>query len=328
MEHILDLHEVFIKELRRKIPKRELTNRVSDILDIEKDAAYRRVSGKVNFTAREIGIISDHLNISLDQLILHDEDRITWLPLVLKSPLKTDSLDWLLDTIERNLDMLEDLFQNETEPACMGCICYSFPIELSFYSPILLKFILFKWGHNFVGTEEFNDYGAWRIPDRIENIYRRMKSIYHFEKIYYIWDSSMIRTLVDEVKSLHTMGILTTPEKNEIRDALKEMMQKSEKTLNGTYIPVFGPEIEVDFYVTTQYVGFTAYYCMRGDSHFATFQTNFNFCTFDNNPQAFGKLKDWIDSFKMLSTKLSGSGRVERRLFFDAQHRTIDRVLA
>lgn len=274
-------------------------------------------------------MLSDSLNISLDRLMMQKDDRITWLPFLLQSPLRTDSsIDSLFDYIESDLDIIEQITNKDTsEPVEMGTICYSFPLELCFYSPPLLKFILFKWGHNFLGTEEFNHYTQWEIPDRVSHIFQKMKRAYRFDKIYYIWDSSIIWILVNEIKNLYDMGILTDEEKNAIRDALKEMMYKSEQTLNGTYIPIFDTETETDFYVSTQYTGFTNYYCMCGEKHFATFHTNFNFCRIDNDPEAFLKLKEWIDSFKMLSTKLSGSGRVERKRFFDMQHKTIDLVL-
>lgn len=327
MKDIPDLHEEFIKALHAKIPKKELTGRVADMLLIEKDSAYRRVSGKVAFTTREIGIIADKLNISLDRIMRQNEEFITWLPFVFQSPLKTHSIDCLFDTIDTSLDMISNITENGTEgPVEMGSFCSSFPIELCFYSPPLLKFMFFKWGHNCVGTEEFNHYAEWELPDRVELIFQKMERIYQFDQIYYIWDSSMIWTLVNEINTLHVMGVIKTPERDQIREALKEMMVKSEHSLNGNYTPVYGPDAS-DFYISNQYMGFTCYYCVCGERHFVAFQSNFNFCVIDDNLETFHKLKDWMDSFKRLSTKLSGSGRIERKLFFDEQQTIIEQVL-
>ena len=41
----------------------------------------------------------------------------------------------------------------------------------------------------------------------------------------------------------------------------------------------------------------------------------------------FNKIKEWINSLCHISTLLSRSGRIERRLFFNTQYRIIDEVL-
>lgn len=81
-----DLHDAFIGELSRKVPRRaDLVNQIADILKLEKESVYRRMAGKVNFSVRETGILAQALNISLDSLL--DRDRkVQWLPFVLASP--------------------------------------------------------------------------------------------------------------------------------------------------------------------------------------------------------------------------------------------------
>ena len=68
-----DLHDIFIEELQnRGIKKADLVYLISDILKLEKESAYRRLAGKVNFSVREMGILAKALNISLDSLLYQD----------------------------------------------------------------------------------------------------------------------------------------------------------------------------------------------------------------------------------------------------------------
>ena len=88
-----DLHDEFIDELCKKVPKRaDLINLVSDILKLEKESIYRRLARKVNFSIREMGILAKELNISIDRLLYKEEDH-QWLPVALAIPLKLDSMD-------------------------------------------------------------------------------------------------------------------------------------------------------------------------------------------------------------------------------------------
>ena len=46
-----DLHDAFIGELSRKVPRRaDLVNQIADILKLEKESVYRRMAGKVNLS--------------------------------------------------------------------------------------------------------------------------------------------------------------------------------------------------------------------------------------------------------------------------------------
>lgn len=324
----MDLHEEFVEALQAKAPRRLLIKRISDILRIEEKSAYRRISGKINFTMQEIGLIAKEFNISLDLLMQQHDERIAWLPLNLYTPLNTKPMDYFFNGIDQNLDMLENVYKNDlSDPVEMGIICCTIPIEIFLYSPVITKFILLKWGYNFVGTEEFNNYSTWKVPDKIQDIHGRIKRLYKFDKSYYIWDNSITYVLANEIKSFHNIGIISGTEKNEIRDALKDLLSILEKILNGTIHPNFGLKTDIDFYISTQYTGFTGLHCSCAEKHWGAFHTNFNFCVINNDLETFRKLKKWIDSFKLISTRISGNGRIPRRKFFNIQYETIDSVL-
>lgn len=323
----LDLHEKFIDAINEKIPRKtDLVNFVADTLFIEKDSAYRRLSGKVSFSAREIGIITDKLGISLDKLMHRSNEEQIWLPFILEHPLKVRSLETLLDVTEQCIVQMNDIVK---EPAEVGNIHSTMPIEFYLHSPVLTKFFFFRWGHFFVGSKEYDNYSEWELPQKVVELGEQLIAAYKFEKIFYIWDDAIIWLHCREIVNMHKMGVITTDEKNELKQAFKDLLSKLEQAFSGVSIPEMPFDInKTSFYVSSIHLGFTCNYFVSGKcKHFITMQTIFSFCLIDNNIETFHRLKDWTDSFKGISTLLSQSGRIERKIFFDNQRNIIDYVL-
>lgn len=322
-----DLHEKFLSALFDKFPKKSaLTNMISDILRIEKESAYRRLTGKVNFSVRETGIIADKLGISLDMLA-NGKTKHMWFPFQLESPLKS-SMDVLFYVVDENLSRIEQIIKS---PAMSGNIYNSLPMEFYLYSPVLTKFMFFKWGHYFVGGDEFNDFTHWEIPQELSGLEQRVKDIMcSLQHSYYIWDDAVIWTHIHEAANMYKMRVINKQEKNDIKEAFKGLLTKLEQTLSGICVDEFGivPDI-LDFYVCSRSSGFTCNYYISEENkhHMAFFQTNYSHCMIDNDFENFNKLKAWVDSFKHISTVLSRSGRTERRIFFDTQLKLIDLIL-
>lgn len=320
-----DLHDEFINELGKRFPKKiDLVNYLQDTLKFEKENIYRRLSGKVNFSVREMGIIAKSLDMSVDS-IMYKRENIQWLPFMLESPLKIHSMDMLADIVDHNFSRLQHMTRDE--PGESGNIYSSLPLEFFVSCPMIMKFMFFKWGNYFVRSDEYSNFSEWELPERISSIMARHSDIYNFHKSFYIWDSSMIWTLVREIDTFHKMNIITAEEKEGIKEELKELLSRLEKILNGTYTPAIPLSTEMDFYVSSMHVGLTSCYYHAGDKHLAMLQTNFSFSKIENSSEGFEKIKEWIESFRDISTLLSRSGRVERRLFFDTQYKTIDQIL-
>lgn len=320
-----DLHDEFIDELCKKVPKRaDLINLVSDILKLEKESIYRRLARKVNFSIREMGILAKELNISIDRLLYKEEDH-QWLPVALAIPLKLDSMDCLCDMIEQNIKRIA--YINRDAPGQMGNVYHILPLEFFIHYPMIMKFMFFKWGNYFIRSEKFNHFSSWELPHRLSTLTENYIDTYNFEKIFYIWDNSLIWILAREIDNFYKMNIITTQEKEDIKEELHKLLSNIEMTLNGTRVPEIPYPPETTFYVSSVNIGFTSNYYQSDNRHFATFQSNFSFSMIENSEEDFAKVKEWINSFCDISTLLSKSGRFERRLFFNAQYKILDDIL-
>lgn len=64
------LYQNLMEAISQKIPRnKNLVNVLTEILQIEKEAVYRRVNGKVPFSFLEIVTISEKLDFSLDHIV-------------------------------------------------------------------------------------------------------------------------------------------------------------------------------------------------------------------------------------------------------------------
>jgi hypothetical protein len=324
MIYNVDIHEEFLRTLNERYPKKnDLVNIISGLLHVENDVVYRRLSGRVNFSAREMGLIASQLNISLDALMHGTKDTLR-LPFVLEYPLRMRSMEELYDIVKESCNMLD----NGGTSAVVGNIFHTLPMEFFQFFPILTKYMFFRWGYHFVGSEEFNNFSTWQPPEKINDLCNRLVDIYAFDECYYIWDEALMWNMCREIANFHRMRIISDTEKIEIAIALKSLLSRLERTLNGTYEPKLIANIgETSFYVSSMHLGFNATYLFSAKRSYAIFLTNFSFSMIKDDPDLFDPVRQWIDSFKNVSTQLSGSGRMERRIFFDTQYRVIDYIL-
>lgn len=239
-------------------------------------------------------------------------------------PLKLQSINVLCDLLDTRTKFLSG-FTKKTSEA--GCIYNSLPIEFFVHYPTLMKFMLFKWGHYFVGTEEFNDFNRWRVPPKMAMVVERIKNKCIFDSIFYVWDRSLIWTLVGEIDNFCKMHVMDEENKTEIKKELKDLLSKLEQMLNGTYVPYMMMKSKISFYVSMMNFGFSCCYYASETQYSATFATNFSYSPIDSSRETFEQIKEWVKSLRNISTLLSDSGRIERRLFFEDQQKIVDELL-
>ena len=305
--------------------KTDLSAELADLLKIEQDPAYRRLLGNVNFTVRELGLIADHYNISIDTMMRRSDD-VLWLPFKLVYPMSAHSMDTLYEIVKRSIDRIGEI-ATEDGYSESGSVYNSMPMEFFLFSPILMRFMFFKWGYSFIGASEFDKFSNWVLSEKFLSLGEELAANYRFQKIYYIWDRSLIWNLCWEIMDFYRANVITEEEKREIGTELKRILNTIEKTLNGTMIPKLPLAPEMDFYVSSQQLGFVGDYFMSEVGYGVHFQTNFSFSTIYDDQKSFEQAKNWIDSFRHISIHLSKSGRNERRIFFEEQSNIVDHIL-
>ena len=323
---MLNLHEEFIKELRKRVPHRsELVSKISDILHIERESASRRLSEKVQFSVREMGLISRKLEISLDSM-LYANTPYHWIPLILESPLDSRNLESLCVLMENTLAMMNEVVLQES-PTEYGSTINALPLEYYIGYPHLRKFMFFKWGQYRIGTDDYNNFSTWELPDRIVQLNKIIKPLVNgIHHTMYIWDESLIWTLVGEINYFRKMNVISVEDMELIKKDLIDLLVRLEKHLKGTLKLDIHPQ-NLSFYISNINLGITCWYMFSEEQQLSSFNSHFISSANNNNLQGHTRLKNWINSFKNISVLISGSGELERRLFFAKQHNIIDSFL-
>ena len=79
LEGYEDIQVSFLNMVKKRLPPNiSLADEISDILDISRDSAYRRLRGETILSLTEVRKISNHYGISLDTLLNTQNDSITF----------------------------------------------------------------------------------------------------------------------------------------------------------------------------------------------------------------------------------------------------------
>lgn len=319
-----DLLEKFRDHLYLHYPnKKELVSVLADILNMESVSISRRLNGKIQFTVREMGIVADKLNISIDNLIKEktDSDSIL-LSVKLLMPSSSESLESLVKEIETSKNKLKKMLE---DPLRAGYIFDSLPVE--FFAPYqhLCKFFYYKWAYYFTDENIHMDYSNWLIPDSIKELQAELVSCQHnFQSIFYIWDNPLIINLIREIDVFAKMRIIKDEDILLIKEDLHHMLNDVEMNIanEGSREKNGGPSIEL--YISNIKIGVSCICYDSQDYSFVNYGLPFAQASLQEDVYAYNKVYQWINSIKKISTLISGSGAINRRIFFDEQHKIID----
>lgn len=317
-----DLNESFLTVLKEQFPKQTmLITVVEDILKIERESAYRRIKGVVQFSIREMGILAQHLNISLDNLLINDQSNVVHIKIL--RPRTEECLGYMAKGIKHYLDKIKII---ENSPCSEMGIAYS-NIPIEFYTPYgsLFKFICFRWGNYYIGTGKHKDFANWKLPDAIiEQHTIAMKLYSKIKKIIYIWDKSIIWSLMKDLKYFASAGIIEEDDVARIKRDLHSMLNDLERLIGDE-----GSENEsdkIEFYISHVKIGMTYTY-LWSEEYTASYITGLLIhSNINEDKDACRNVKQWIKSMRKVSTLISGTGDKERILFFKEQHQIVDSI--
>lgn len=319
----MDLLKNFIDSLYEKISKRsELVVYVADVLCIERESAYRRLSGKVQFTIQEMGKLSQSLGISLDKLIQNENDT-SLLSFKYYPPRSITSINQLTTIFESNLNKLREI---SCEPTEYGLVFSSLPMEFTLPYEYLNKFMYYKWGYFHTQTGDYKNYSSWVLPESIKAYHQQlMKVIESIAKRTYIWNPTTIWNITRDISYFKSIHAINESDINSIKTDLHAMLDKQESIAE---IPISGSENKNKAEVFVSYIdnGSDFYYMISKDRCYIAYNGDFISSGSNDIFETNTNIREWIKSMKKISTLISESGERERRLFFEEQHRYIREI--
>jgi hypothetical protein len=323
MPKIIDNHfflSEFVSTIRDKIPRGvNISNTIADILDIDKDAVYRRLRGKVEFSFTEMAMIARNLGISLDDLAgIENVPNGKNTHLVLCNQINPTTSDY--EAFDRHVKLLRSI---KDEPGTTILDAQNvFPHYLFLGYENITKFYLFRWSQASGCGNPFS-FSDINIPDRLRAIHEDMyKYARHISSTLYVFNCLLFQRCVMHLKYYAKVRMIKEEEVSLIKHDMNALLDYIEDlAIKGKY-PETGKEVSI--YLSD--INFDANYsCLKCSHTYFTLLKAYllNFVG-SYNSDVYNETYAWIRNLQRMSTLITVSGEKMRATFFDEQRKIID----
>ncbi len=196
---------------------------IASVLEINYDAAYRRVNGKTNITLKETIKLSKHFKISLDTLYgFNNADEIT----ITKTPEIKNATDLEIYFLK----LAKDLAVLDNDKSSIFYSAKDLPIFYVLRNDLLSKFKLYVWlyildanvAKNGVSFENFN------IPKSLQNAAIQAGNAYSNVKISEMWNYGIINSVINQIHYFFEVKLITYNTATKIIEDLKKTINNIE----------------------------------------------------------------------------------------------------
>ena len=313
------LFREFISVMQKRIShKATLANTIADLLDIDKDAVYRRLRGEVGFSFTEMVAIARQLGISLDDIAGVDTEQNQTIRLAMTKHIDPTDVDYAM--FEDYINTLKCIRDEPDTKIMEGG--YSLPSYLFLDYEYITRFFMFRWSQSsFVGKRL--PFHLVTIPDRMRDL-QRQSCFYarHIKSTTYIWDSRIFKLFVSRIHFYAKIRLIKEEDVILIKNDLTALLNDIEQmAVTGKYKDTGN---EVSIYVGDIYANANFGYIEAKNLRISlvrAFLLN-SFTSFD--PLLFDEISSWLLSAQRLTTLISVSGEMIRSEFFNAQRKIID----
>lgn len=320
----MDLHEKFVNALESSITKRAvLVARISDILKIERESVNRRLSGKVQFTIREMGILARTLGMSIDELVYDDIPSLSEL-LIMENPGTSLLLEHkAVENLKAYCNMLQMVSSQPYSE--YGAIISSLPFQTYIYYPNLTKFSCFKWAHYMHSLKGY--YKEYQIPETLGKQLEILRESFHEMKYsFYIWNYSVMLGVVNDIHYFQKIKLLDQEDVEPIKVELNFILSNLEASFMAGGDTLIPDQRKVEHYVSSVDFEVSALYIWSEEYYHSEIFTFFMHSGIFSDPQKCLKMRSWINSMKKVSTLISGSGEMARISFLKRQYQYLSNL--
>jgi len=314
--------ERFIEAVKRALPEEvPIAAYLIENLPIQREAVYRRLRGEILFNFSEVAVIAQKLNISIDNIInVWNIDKVSFDTNLIDHVSPANNYTGLL---ENHLNLLERLnfLDKVSFKAAFNTIPYSF--FLSYES--IAKFQLYKYSFN-VCNEHMKPYSDFKVSREIKTIQEKCRhTMTQLDSFEYILDKRLFMYLAEDIAQFHEMKLLTDAEKRKLKDEVLLMLSDIEEvSMTGLSKATKKP---TSIFISNIHFD-TSYILYQSESyevaHFRLFTiTGIR----SDNSKICEKQKNWLESLKKNSTKITLSNAIFRNNFFKIQRTFIEKAL-
>ena len=315
-------HDNLIAIIRKNIPEEaNLTIYLSDLLNISRESAYRRIRGEINFTFEEVATLSQDLGFSLDNVIgmKRDENALFNIHMLQNA----DYLDiYMNKMLEYGRLFREKSEQMETKARIsINTMPYFFHIQ----HETLSRFRIYKWLYQNQKIASNDKFASFTLPQKVLDAHQIFfQDIQAVQNVTVIMDNNVFWSVAREVDYFYKRGLLSDEDLAVLKAELHTIVNWIEQVAingvcpKGSKIEMYSSAVDLEAsylhfeYGSCQFAQVRIYSISAIDSH------NERLCQIQ---------KEWIESTKKYSVLISGSGEMQRFEYLKKQREYIDNMI-
>ncbi|MDH6308560.1 hypothetical protein M2451_000871 [Dysgonomonas sp. PFB1-18] len=311
-----DIRTRIINTITQLIPSNiKPVDYLSEVLDIGKESAYRRLRGKMSFSFEELFILSQKLDFSLDKLRKDNEKGIY--PNVYYDPEGA-----FIERLKRYKDRL-DMDSQENTDTMMIAINY-LPVEFTARYSSLFKFFYYTWLHRRHTDLSKLYYADVYISSELETLRTAIGSETSVSKdIVFILDPNVFLSPLREVHYFHGLNLISDAEASLIKIDFNHMIDYIEKIARTGQSD---SGIKYNFYISSFNIDVNSSYNILNGRVISFFDFQFFSQITLTTPRMCGAHKEWLESLKRYSTLITESNEAAQAEYFERQRKYIDRI--
>ncbi|MCD7973467.1 MAG: hypothetical protein LUG18_12560 [Candidatus Azobacteroides sp.] len=318
-----NLNKQLIKAIKEVLPpNKSLPNLLMEMLYVSKDVVYRRIRGDVSFTLEELSVLSEKLNLSLDNVLgLANKDNAVF-------DLKTLRLPTCLEDYLRMLQEYNSILEKLIESSFSKVkIAYdTIPQILYLNYPHLTKFRLYRWCFQSSTDNKVIPFSTIQLNKDFENVRNSyIQNTYKVNSIELILGQNAFLSFVNEISYFRKIELINDEDMGYIKKDLEDLLIFIESIAATGKHPVSKKDIVI--YLSNINIRSSYYYFECKNFESSNFMVYSGNIIRTQNDKVCKVQKDWIENMKRFSTLITNSGEIYRRNFFNSQRKLIEEIL-
>jgi hypothetical protein len=307
--------------IKGRLPEgQNLAVRLSELLCIGREAAYRRLRGEVPFSFGEVSSLAGQLDLSLDEIV--GKSRPDTIPFYYTALSFADTSDENYEVFQRSID---GYAQGKLDPNSeLGMAINMLPLTFLTKYDHLMRLRSYKWTYQREGRENLLPFKDLIIPPHFISLGREFsRAVEGLHTTYIILDPMVFNYLVSDITYFREVGLILPEEVTRIKEELFLLLNDLERmAANGRY----DTGNRLFLYISnTNFESTYSYTHYKYGSVCCLSIFTLNVLT-SADESMLNMVKEWILSLKRLSTLISEAGEMPRCHFFKKQRELISQL--
>ncbi|MDR1783717.1 MAG: hypothetical protein LBR13_05595 [Dysgonamonadaceae bacterium] len=292
---------------------------LSNLLDMSRESAYRRIRGDIPFTVEEIADLSLEMGFSIDGIVgLGDRERVFF-----DFSVKSDDSDI---TFISMLQRLERLYQSIGQANHCESILALNSLSPTFFLHFnhLFKFIYFKWLQQDSSISSDILFSEIKVPEEINNLRKKISNnMKVVSNRIIILDPNIFLNLIHDIVYFNQRKLINNEDMVSIKAEISELIDIFEKMAKSGIMY----NTNVSLYISSLSINTSTVYVNINDSEMMTILLMLVANPiFINNLRVCEVHKKTLLSVKRQSTLITQSNEILQIEFFDRQREYLKNI--